>query len=284
MVAEPIGSEQDALKRYDIDSIDNRDPALVERLMTVLEGPLWRYFRPVITGLEHIPAGPALYVGNHNAGPLTPDTFTFCVAAYREHGIDALPYGLGHEVAIQIPFAHQLLVPLGAVRASHDTAHRLFARGKKALVYPGGDIDSWRSYADRDRVVFGPRRGYIRLALREDVAIIPVVSAGAQETWIVLNDGRWLAKLLRTDALFRIKAWPFVLSIPWGLTIGPPPPYIPLRTRIHQEILPPIRFERSGDEAAEDADYVERCHERVLGMMQATLTRRAARRRAAMAP
>ena len=271
------------LKRYDIDSIDNRDPHMVGRAMTILEAPLFRYFRPVIAGLENIEPGPALFVGNHNSGPLTPDTFTFAIAAYREHGIDAVPYGLGHEVAIQVPLVHQLLVPLGAVRASHDTAHRLFERGKKVLVYPGGDLDSWRSHWDRDKVVFGPRRGYIRLALRADVPIVPVVTAGAQETWFVLDDGQWLAKLLRADVVFRLKAWPIVFSLPWGLTIGPPLPYVPFRTRIHQEVLSPIRFERSGDDAAGDDEYVERCHREVVASMQNTLTRLAAERRLAEA-
>lgn len=271
------------MKRYDIDSIDNRDPELVERVIAMLEAPLFRYFRPVTTGFERIPPGPALYVGNHNAGPLTPDTFTFAIAAHREHGIDAVPYGLGHEVAIQVPFVHQFLVPLGAVRASHDTAHRLFARGKKVLVYPGGDLDAWRSHWDRDKVIFGPRRGYIRLALREDVPIVPIVTAGAHEAFFVLNDGRWLAKLLRTDALFRIKVWPIVFSLPWGLTVGPPLPYLPFRTRIHQEVLPPIRFERTGADAAADEEYVERCHQRVHGAMQRSLTKLAAERRRAEA-
>lgn len=271
------------MKRYDIDSIDNRDSELVERVIAMLEAPLFRYFRPVTTGFERIPPGPALYVGNHNAGPLTPDTFTFAIAAHREHGIDAVPYGLGHEVAIQVPFVHQFLVPLGAVRASHDTAHRLFARGKKVLVYPGGDLDAWRSHWDRDKVIFGPRRGYIRLALREDVPIVPIVTAGAHEAFFVLNDGRWLAKLLRTDALFRIKVWPIVFSLPWGLTVGPPLPYLPFRTRIHQEVLPPIRFERTGADAAADEEYVERCHQRVHGAMQRSLTKLAAERRRAEA-
>lgn len=147
------------------------------------------------------------------------------------------------------------------------------------LVYPGGDIDSWRAQRDRDKVVFGPRRGYIRLALREAVPIVPVISAGAHDTWYVLSDGRWLAKLLRVDRKLRLKAWPIVLSVPWGLTIGPPLPYLPLRTRIDQEVLEPMHFERTGEEAAADDEYVESCHRRVHGAMQRTLTRLAALRR-----
>lgn len=270
----------DPVKRYDIDSIENRDPAAIRRLADWLEPFVRRYFRPVVTGLERIPRGPCLYVGNHNGGLLTPDTFVFGIAAYRRLGIDALPYGLGHEQAIRWPGVHQLLVPLGAVRAGHDMAARLFAAGHKALVYPGSDLDAFRPYRLRDRIVFGPRRGYIRLALRQDVPIVPLVAAGAHATWIVLDDGQWLARAIGADRWLRSKCAPIALSIPWGLTIGVPLLYIPLRTRILIECMEPIRFERRGPDAAADAAYVEACHRRVHGAMEATLARLAAERRA----
>lgn len=266
------------MRRYDIDCLDNRDLALIERLLVVVEHTFERHFRPVVRGLDNIPRGPGLYVANHNGGFLTPDTYTFCAAVLRRFGTGELPYGLAHEFAMSLPVFHQIVVPLGAVRASHENARRLFERGHKVLVYPGGDLDSMRAWRDRERVVFGSRRGYIRLALRQGVPIIPVVSAGAHEGFVVLDDGRWLARLLRLDRLARIKVWPIVLSVPWGLTLGPPPPYLPLPTRIRQEILPPVTFERGGDEAAADDAYVEACHQRVHGEMQATLTRLAASR------
>lgn len=266
------------MARYDIDSIDNRDEETVAQAVEALEGPLFRYFRPVIRGIDRIPGGPALYVGNHNAGFLSPDTFTFAIAAYRAHGIEAVPHGLGHEVAIRLPLFHRPLARLGAVRASHDNARRLFARGQKVLVYPGSDLDTFRSFRDRDRVIFGTRRGYLRLALREGVPIVPVVTAGAQSTWLVLSDGQWIARGLGLDRILRTKAWPVVISIPWGLTIGPPPPHFPFPSRLYQEVLDPIRFDRRGPDAAGDSDYVERCHALVHGRMQATLTRLAAER------
>ena len=269
-----------AMRRYDLDSLDNRDPALMERLVGFIELIGRRYFRATVKGVERVPPGAALYVGNHSGGLMTPDTFLFCAALYRAHGIDAVPYGLGHEVAIALPIIHQIIVPLGAVRASHDNAHNLFARGRKVLVYPGGDVDSMRPYHDRDRIVFDGRRGYIRLALREGVPIVPVVSAGGHSTFRVLDDGRWLARALGADRLLRIKVWPIALSIPWGLTIGPAFLYLPWPTRILIEVLEPIRFDRHGEEAAADEDYVAACAERVETAMQSALARLAGERSA----
>jgi 1-acyl-sn-glycerol-3-phosphate acyltransferase len=262
---------------YDLDSLENRDPALIDRL-SGLFGPILRaYFRPVIRGLERIPAGPALYVGNHS-GLLSFDSFTFFDAVYRLRGIEDVPFALGHDVTMSIPPLHQVFVPLGAIRASHENARRVLARGAKLLVYPGSDYDVFRAYRDRNRVVFGERRGYLRLALGEGVPIVPVVSAGAQEVFYILDDGQWLARVLRLDRLIRAKAWPITLSIPLGLTIGPPPFFLPWPSRFFQEALAPIVFDRQGPEAAADRDYVEQCHCRVHSSMQQALDRLAAER------
>jgi 1-acyl-sn-glycerol-3-phosphate acyltransferase len=267
------------MRRYDLDSLENRDPALIERLAGWVDAIGQLYFRARVRGLERIPPGAALYVGNHNAGMMTPDSFLFGAAVLRAHGVDAVPYGLAHEVGLSLPFIHQLVVRLGAVRASHDNARRLFARGRKVLVYPGGDFEAMRPFRDRNRIVFGGRRGYIRLALRHGVPIVPVVTAGAHSTFIVLDDGRWLARAIGADRLFRVKVWPLTLSLPWGLTMGPGLVYLPWPTRILIEALDPIHFERSGEEAARDDAYVRECAERVESTMQRALDRLVRERR-----
>lgn len=241
---------------------------------------LKRYHRCEVRGAERVPKGACLYVGNHNAGPWTPDSFLFCAEVWRMHGEDAVPYGLAHETAVTLPIARDLFIPLGAVRASPENARRLFEAGKKVLVYPGGDLDSMRPFRDRHHIVFGGRQGYIRLALRNGVPITPVVSAGAHSTWIVLTDGRRLAKLLGVDKLMRLKVWPIIASLPWGITFGPVPFYLPYPSKILIELLEPIRFERSGEAAATDDAYVDECDARVREAMQAALTRLAEERRA----
>lgn len=271
-----------AMKRYDLDSLDNRDPAFIDRVWSRFGPLLRRYFRPVVRGLDRIPPGPALYVGNHN-GVLSWDSFTFFSEVYAAHGLEFLPYALGHDLSMQLPLIHQLFVPLGAIRASHQNAHRVFARGGKVLVYPGSDYDSFRAYRDRNRILFGPRRGYVRLALREQVPIVPVVTAGAHEVLYIIDDGAWLARALRLDKLVRSKTWPIALSIPWGLTIGPPPPFVPWPAQFFQEALEPIEFECGGPDAAADAAYVEQCHEAVLTTMQTALDRLVAERDAVRA-
>jgi 1-acyl-sn-glycerol-3-phosphate acyltransferase len=267
------------MRTYDIDSLDNRSPRQADLIARFVRRTLAPYFRYQLRGTERIPEGAALYVGNHSGGILTPDSFLLFGEVMRSKGLEDLPYGLGHEVAIRLPIAHQIVVPIGAVRASHENAHRVFAQGGKVMVYPGGDVDNQRPFRHRHRVVFGGRKGYVRLALREGVPISPVVTAGGHSTFVIVDDLRWLAKLSGASRFFRVKVMPLTLSIPWGLTLGPVFVYWPLPSRILAEILEPIRFERSGPEAAEDESYVAACADRVETAMQDALTRLAEERR-----
>jgi 1-acyl-sn-glycerol-3-phosphate acyltransferase len=267
-----------ATRTYDIDRLDNRDPDFVDFAYRACHGVLQRYFRSEVRGVEGIPPGPALYVGNHNAAPMTPDSFLFAFEVYRQRGLADLPYGLGHEHVIRIPGIHQLIVPLGAVKARHESAIRLFEQGHKVLVYPGGDVDSLRPWRDRARIVFDGRRGYVRLALTAGVPIVPVVAAGAHETMMVLGDAQWLVKLLRIDHWARVKRWPVALALPWGLMLGPGP-FLPFPSRILVEVLPALTFDRRGPEAAGDEAYVARCAAEVEGAMQEALTRLSVERR-----
>jgi 1-acyl-sn-glycerol-3-phosphate acyltransferase len=256
-----------------------RDDVLLGEIVAHIGPVLDLWFQPEIRGLDRVPAGPALLVGNHNGGTMSPDSFVLGVALHRARGVDQVPYWLGHDMVVTLPLFRRL-VPLGVVRASSTVAHTVFAAGRKVLVYPGGEQETLRTWAERDRIVFAGRTGYIRLALRERVPVVPIVVAGAHEVFVVVGAGDALARLLLTKLLFRVKTWPLTLSLPWGLTPGPPPLYLPFPVRMLGEVLEPIMFEPNGPEAAQDERYVRSCDDLVRARMQAALSRLAAERRA----
>lgn len=256
-----------------------RDDELLADIATRIGPVLDVWFQPEIRGLDRVPEGPALLVGNHSGGTMSPDSFVLGVALYRTHGVECVPYWLGHDMVVKLPLFRRL-VPLGVVRASRTVAHSLFGAGRKVLVYPGGEQETLRTWAERDRIVFAGRTGYIRLALRERVPVVPVVVAGAHEVFVVLGAGETLARVLLTKLLFRVKTWPLTLSLPWGLTAGPPPLYLPFPVRMLGEVLEPIMFEPNGPEAARDEHYVRSCDDLVRARMQSALSRLAAERRA----
>lgn len=266
-------------RHRDIDALDNRNEAFIQAFAKLVERTIEPYHRAEVRGIERVPEGGALYVGNHNSYAYMPETYLLSLAAYRRHGMEAVPYGLMHEVLLDWPVINQIMSPLGAVRASHHNGERLLRAGKKVLVFPGGDVDALRPYKDRDRIVFAGRTGFIELALRTGTPIVPVVTAGAHSTWIILHDGRWLADKIGAASKLRLEVWPLTLSIPWGLTLGPTFPFIPYPSKILMEILEPLRFARTGPEAAADETYVRSCARAVQENMQAALTRLAAERR-----
>ncbi|MFP4476849.1 MAG: 1-acyl-sn-glycerol-3-phosphate acyltransferase [Desulfatibacillaceae bacterium] len=260
------------------DSPDNRDLVMIDWASPVVGPLLKRYFKAEVRGVENIPRGAALYVGNHNMGLLSLDSFIFGYEAYRAHGPGALPYGLGHDFAVTVPPWRNVVLKSGGIRANHENAHEVFSRRQKCIVYPGGDVDALRPWRDRNKIRFGGRTGYMELALREEVPIVPIVTAGAHSAYMILDDLQWLAHGLRMDRVLRTNVWPVTLCLPWGIFPGPPPVFIPWPTRILIQVLPPVRFDRSGPAAAADHAYVEQCSDKVEQAMQEVLTQLAVER------
>ncbi|MCB9534567.1 MAG: acyltransferase family protein, partial [Myxococcales bacterium] len=221
---------------YDPDSLDNRSEKTLMRLVPVIDA-FARYHRAEVRGVERIPDGPALFVGNHSGATLSIDTFILAGAIFRERGLDYLPFGLAHDFAMTVPGINELLSEVGAVRANEKNAAALFAAGRKVMVYPGGDVDAMRPFRARNEVRFDGRAGFARLAIRHGVPIVPVCAHGAHGTLIIFDDLRWLSRALGVDRRFRLKVFPVSWSIPWGFWVGPVPPYFPLPTRITIEVL-----------------------------------------------
>lgn len=248
-----------------------RDPGFITD-MCRRAGPLFRrYFPGDVSGLENLPEGAALMVGNHNGGMLTPDTWLLTFALNDAFGPDGVPYALGHSIPLKVKGVGSLLTRAGVVHAGHGNGEALFAAGKKVMVYPGGDEDSYRPWRKRHQVVFGGRTGYIRLALRAGVPIVPVVAAGAHEVFVVIDDLQGLARLVGANGRLRTKVWPLIFSLPWGFTLGPIFPVMPFPVPIDIALLPAIHFDRHGTDAAADDAYVRACADQVESAMQAGL-------------
>jgi 1-acyl-sn-glycerol-3-phosphate acyltransferase len=137
------------------------------------------------------------------------------------------------------------------------------------LVYPGGDYEACRPWSERDRIDFAGRKGFVKLALRSQVPVVPVVAHGAQHTVVVLSRGERLARTFGLNRL-RAKVLPIVLGPPFGVTAVPPPP---MPAAITVEFLPPLDWTGLGADAASDEAVVEACYKEITGMMQATLDR-----------
>ncbi len=255
--------------------LDERDPDFVREALPRLWLAASLWFRGEVRGLGNVPErGPVLLVGNHSGGNLTPDTLVFTLAFSTYFGVERPFHQLAHNLVLSLP-GLSFLRKFGTVAASHENARQALRAGAAVLVYPGGDYEVHRPSWERHRVDFGNRKGFIRLAIEEDVPIVPVVGIGGQETALFLSRGEDLARALGLDKLFRLKVLPISIALPWGLNIGDMLGHIPLPAKITVEALPPL-YLREEFGAAPDVDEV---YEHIVRLMQETLEALAAERR-----
>jgi len=234
------------------------DAEHIRRTLPWLRAVNAAYFRPDVRGLENIPpGGPALLVGNHSGGLVIADTFVFSAAFYEYFGPDRRFHQLAHDVAAKSPVLG-LIRRYGVVPASHDNARAAFQLGAPVLVYPGGDYETFRPSWHSDQIEFGGRRGFVRLALEENVPVVPVVAIGGQETALFLTRGQRAAKLVGLDRFARIKVLPVSIGPPLGINLLDLPGRLPLPAKITIQVLPPIDLrERFGKDPDPDDAYEE---------------------------
>jgi 1-acyl-sn-glycerol-3-phosphate acyltransferase len=272
LVRELGAQAQRAIPRADL---DERDPDFIrDRLPLMwLIASIW--YRGEVRGLGNIPeSGPVLLVGNHSGGNMTPDTIIFTLAFSTYFGVERHFYQLAHNLVLSMPGLGSLR-KFGTVAASPRNSEKALESGAALLVYPGGDYEVHRPTWERNRVDFGNRKGFIRLALEQNVPLVPVVSIGGQETALFLSRGAGLARLLALDRVFRLKVLPISLAVPWGLNVGDMLGHLPLPAKITIETLPAIDLRT---EFGPDPD-VDEIYDHVQRLMQDTLDALAAERR-----
>ncbi len=254
------------------------DMDFVRELVPSVDAFCRAYFRQEVEGIADVPTGPVLMVGNHNAGSSFLELFGLGARWYMERGFDEPLYGLSHDVIVKLPWLKRVLVRAGAIRASHEDAGRALGEGAKVLVFPGGNSEAFRPYRRRYEVDFAGHKGFVRLALRAQVPIVPMVFVGGHETFYVIRDGRRLVKWLGLKRLARVDTFPLILSVPWGLTLGPIM-HLPLPAKCSVRLLEAIPVDSYGPEAADDPAVVDALYEQVHATMQANLSEMGARRR-----
>ncbi len=252
------------------------DRSFMERLLPLMD-IFNSYFDSEVRGLERLPAsGPMLLIGNHSGGTIVPDTTATLAAWYHERGLDEPLLGLALDSMFDLPGIAQLMTKIGQIPANHENAEAVLSAGASLLVYPGGAREAFRPWHDRNRIDFSGHRGFVKLALRTGVPVVPVVGHGGQHSVVVLSRGEGLAKMLGMDR-FRLDIAPVLWQVPWGVSI-PLQMGLPLPAKIDVEVLEPIDWSMHGPEAAEDPEIVDACYTEITGRMQETLDRLARNR------
>ena len=253
------------------DDSAQRDPDFIRKRLPAI-ARYTSYFSPEVRGLDMLPAdGPALVVGNHSCLFYMPEVWVTGQALLDRRGIGSPVHLLAYDLLFGVPGVGPALRRLGAIPASAGEAEAALAGGSCVLVYPGGDLEACRPWAMRNHVDFGGRKGFVRLALRCGVPVIPVVAHGGHHAVVVLTRGDRLARAAGLRNV-RVNVFPLLAGVPFGISSILTPP-LPMPAQLTLEFLPPLDWTGYGTGAAEDESIVSACYEEITGRLQAALDR-----------
>jgi 1-acyl-sn-glycerol-3-phosphate acyltransferase len=203
---------------------------------------LYRYwFRVKTKGIEQVPEGRVLLIGNHAGNTFAFDGAMLAVAMLLEGNPPRAVRGMAEYYLPTIPFFNVFMHRLGSVVGTPENCIQLLEEGEAIMVFPEGRRGFVKPYTRRYQLQrFG--LGFMRLALETDTPIVPVGIVGSEEQSPGLANAEWLGKWIGAPA------FPITPTFPWLGLFGFVP--LPVRFRIH--FGAPLRFE--GDPSAEDAE------------------------------
>lgn len=261
------------------EGLDGPDPALMKKQSRWVDWLLDDYFRLEIGGWENLPDRPVLLIGVHSGGPLTMDAWTLAYAWWRRFQGRRTLHATAHDVLMTTPILGRYFRRMGVMSPTRENIQAAFEKGDDVILWPGGEKDAFRSWAKRDIAVLGGRTGFIKLAIRSKVPIVPVATIGGHDTLFVLTEGRWLARLLNLKKYLRSEVAPMTLSFPLGIMLHVTPlQHIPLPSKIRTEFLEPITLDVD-PHLADDPDYVQKMYLEIERRIQAGMDVLAKKRR-----
>lgn len=208
-----------------------------------------------LDGLENVPNGPALLVGNHGVlGYESPIFF--------ERILDAcgrLPIGLADRWFFRVPVLRDLVVRLGGTYGNMANGVDALRRGELVVVYPGGVREVLKHAKDKYRLLWERSVGFVILAILARVPIIPFAAAGVDDTFDVVGRLPGTGDFLMGDRKYD-------LPLVWS-EVGPLPRPVPLWFRFGEPIVP----EQRGVTRAADVEGVRAIHRHVWTETQSLL-------------
>src|SRR5205823_8887886 len=147
-----------------------------------------------------------------------------------------------HDALMALPLIGGYFRRMGVVPAAPDSIAAALAAGRDVALWPGGERDSLRHWTQRDEAILAGRTGFVRLAIRSGVPIVPIATVGGPDAMPVLATGRRLAKLFQLDRVARLKMFPVALQAPWGISPALLPE-IPFPTKIRTEFQEPVAID-----------------------------------------
>ncbi len=251
---------RDPARRSDVDPWGRSER--LRGLTRALYDPIYRYwFRVEWQGFERLPeTGGALLIANH-AGAIPSD------APAIMHGIETKlgrpVYGLAEYLFRALPVLGTLWSRVGGVPAHPDNAYRLLHDEQQlALVFPEGTKGTGKQFNDRYQLRRFGRGGFVEIAMRAGVPVIPLAVVGAEESMPIVFKSTRLAKLLN------LPYFPVTANM---LTFGPAGLFMYYPAKFKIRVLEPVHFDVPPNQERYSRSRVMEESERIRRMVQDAL-------------
>jgi 1-acyl-sn-glycerol-3-phosphate acyltransferase len=248
------------LRRSDVDAWGRSEQ--VRQLARRLYDPIYKHwFRVSWEHFDRLPTtGGALLVANH-AGAIPPD------APVIMHGIEQQlgrrVYGLAENLFRSLPVVGTLWARGGGIAAHPDNAYRLLHDERQlVLVFPEGAKGTGKRFTERYQLHRFGRGGFVEIAMRAGVPIIPIAVVGAEEAMPIIFKSSRVAKLLGLP-YFPVTANALLMG-PLGL-VG----YLPAKFRLR--VLPAVHFDVPPDQERYSRSRVMEESEKIRTLIQDAL-------------
>ena len=248
------------LRRSDVDAWGRSEH--IRELTRRLYDPVYKYwFRVEWEHFDRLPkTGGALIVANH-AGAIPPDAPAIMHGIEKELGRRV--YGLAESLFRSMPVIGTLWARGGGVAAHPDNAYRLLHdEGQLVLVFPEGTKATGKRFTERYQLHRFGRGGFVEIAMRAGVPVIPIAVVGAEEAMPIVFKSSRLAKMMG------LPYFPVTLNMlmmgPLGL-VG----YLPSKFRLR--VLPPVYFDVAPDQERYSRSRVMDESERIRASVQEAL-------------
>ena len=217
-----------------------------------------KWFRAEWTGLEKIPSeGGALLVANH-AGAIPSDAPVIMHGIEKELGRPV--YGLADYFFRTVPVVGTLWARAGGVSARPGNAYRLLReQNQLALVFPEGTKGPSKSYTDRYQLRRFGRGGFVEIAMRAGVPVIPIAVVGSEEAMPVI---------FRLPTLARALGVPYVPITANLLAMGPLGAVVPFPAKFRLQVLDPVSFDVPADQERYSKSRIMEEAERIRSNIQ----------------
>ncbi|MCU0686067.1 MAG: acyltransferase [Polyangiaceae bacterium] len=163
------------------------DPVVNAWLRAV--GLLRNYHRYEVEGLDNLDSDTSLLVVGYHGKAVAMDMILLGATMFERFGKPPRP-------VLHQSLPTMLKNRLGWLSGDGPELAEAVELGQHILTTPGGAREAARGYESRYRVEWGSRTGYLRLALRYGLPIVPVGASGVDDLYLAPADGYALGRRL----------------------------------------------------------------------------------------